>query len=202
MTQNPYCYPGSDVYRNKEDIRDRDELEAFERMHSTNRLETISRDLPITPDGFREIHRRLLQDVYDWAGEYRRVDTGRTGPFCKAGFIAAEMDKRFAVINGENNLCGLVMQTFAGRAAEHISELNAIHPFLDGNGRTLRAFLEILAEQAGHRVDLAGINPQAWNDASARSFHKMDYALMREIISDTLTIGEREPDEKARDGSP
>ncbi len=90
-------------------------------------------------------------------------DTGRTGPFCKAEFIAAEMDKRFAAINGENNLRGLDAATFAARAAEHIGELNAIHPFLDGNGRALRAFLENLAEQAGHHIDLARVDPQAWN---------------------------------------
>ncbi len=191
MRRHPYCYPGSDVYRNKEDIRDHDELEAFERIHAANRLEALPRDLPITPEGFREIHRLLLQDVYDWAGEDRRVDTGRTGPFCKAEFIAAEMDKRFAAINGENNLRGLDAATFAARAAEHLGELNAIHPFLDGNGRALRAFLEILAEQAGHHIDLARVDPQAWNDASAQSFHKADYAPMREVIAKAMTTREQ-----------
>ena len=141
MRQHPYCYPGSDVYRNKEDIRDKDDLEALERMLAARRLETLPHDLPITPAGYREIHRYMLQDLYDWAGEHRWVDTGRTGPFCKAEFIAAEMDKRFAAIIGENNLRGQGAATFAARAAEHISELNAIHPFLDGNGRALRALI-------------------------------------------------------------
>lgn len=70
--QHPYCYPGTDVLRNKENIRDKDDLEAFERMASARRLETLSLDsLPITVAGLREIHRYMLQDVYDWAGEYR-----------------------------------------------------------------------------------------------------------------------------------
>lgn len=187
MKQHPYCYPGSDVYRNKENIRDRDDLEAFERIHAANRLETLPRDLPVTPEGFREIHRHLLQDVYDWAGEYGWVDTGRTGPFCKAGFIAAEMDKRFAALNDENDLRGLDAATFVTRAAEHVGELNAIHPLLDGNGRVLRAFLEILAEGAGFSLDLARIDPQAWNDAAARSFHKSDYAPIRKVIAGAMT---------------
>ncbi len=97
------------------------------------------------------------------------------------------MTKRFAAINGENNLRGLDAETFAERAAEHIGELNAIHPFLDGNGRALRAFLEILAEQAGHHIDLARVDPRAWNDASARSFHKLDYAPMRNIIVEAMS---------------
>lgn len=190
MKQHPYCYPGSDVYRNKEDIRDKDDLEQVERMLAARRLETLPHNLPITPEGFREIHRYMLQDIYDWAGEYRRIDTGRTGPFCKAEFIASEMEQRFAAIGSENNLRGPDAATFADRAAEHIGELNAIHPFLDGNGRTLRAFLEILAEQARHRIDLARVNPQAWNDASARSFHKLDYTPMREIIAGAMATRE------------
>jgi cell filamentation protein len=84
---HPYCYPGTDVLRNKEDIRDKDELEAFERQHSADRLLTLPHNLPFTVAGYREIHRYMLQDVYDWAGEYRTIDTGRTGPFCKAEYI-------------------------------------------------------------------------------------------------------------------
>jgi cell filamentation protein len=183
---HPYCYPGTDVYRNKENIRDRDELEQLECLASARRLETLSHHLPITVDGYREIHRYMLQDVYDWAGEYRTVTTGRGAPFCKAEFIAAEMDKRFAAINAGNNLHGLTPEQFAVRAAEHSCELNAIHPFLDGNGRTQRAFLEVLAEQAGHRIDLARIDPDAWNEASTVSYWTQDYGLMRDIIAGAL----------------
>jgi cell filamentation protein len=168
---HPYCYPGTDVLRNKEDIRDGEELERFERVASARRLETLPHDLAITVDGFREIHRYMLQDVYDWAGEYRGVDTGRTGPFCLARFISHNMDARFAAINAENNLRGLAQREFAERAAEHMCELNAIHCFLDGNGRALRAFLQLLAAQAGHEIDLARIEPTAWNAAAIAGYH-------------------------------
>ena len=86
---------------------------------------TLPHDLPITVAGYCEIHRYVFQDVYDWAGEYRTVDTGRTDPFCKAKYIARYMDLRFAAINAENNLHGLSPHQFAASAAEHISELNA-----------------------------------------------------------------------------
>jgi len=183
---HPHCYPGTDVYRNKENIRDKDELEAFERQHSADRLLTLPHGLPITVEGFCSIHRYIFQDVYDWAGQYRTVTTGRGAPFCKAEFIAAEMNKRLAAINAENNLRGLTAAQFAARAAEHTSELNAIHPFLDGNGRTQRAFLEILAEQADHRIDLARIDPAAWNEAAKASYYTQDYRPMRDIIAGAL----------------
>jgi cell filamentation protein len=192
LIDHPYCYPGTDVLRNKEDIRDKKELEDFERQHSADRLLTLSHDLPITVEGFRAIHRYMLQPVYDWAGEYRTVNTGRTGPFCKAEYIAREMDKRFAAINAEDNLCGLPPEQFAARAAEHLCELNAIHPFLDGNGRTQRAFLEVLAEQAGHEIDLARIDPDAWNEASKRSYYTQDYRPTQRIIAGALVEREQE----------
>jgi cell filamentation protein, protein adenylyltransferase len=128
----------------------------------------------------------MLQDVYDWAGEYRTVDTGRTGPFCKAKYIARYMDARFAAINAENALRGLSPDQFAARAAEHLCELNAIHCFLDGNGRTQRAFLEILARQAGHEVELACIDPRAWNTASIKAYHTQDYRPMQRVIADAM----------------
>jgi cell filamentation protein len=183
---HPYCYPGTDVLRNKEGIRSRDELEEFERLVSARRLETLPRNLPISVAGFRGVHRYMLQDVYDWAGEYRTVDTGRTGPFCKAKYIARFMDARFAAITAESYLRGLTPHQFAARAAEHICELNAIHCFLDGNGRTQRAFLEILAREAGHVIDLACIDPKGWNTASLKSFHTQDHRLMQWVITSAL----------------
>jgi fido (protein-threonine AMPylation protein) len=50
----------------------------------------------------------MLQDVYDWAGRDRWVDTGRdAAPFCFAAFIGPELRKRFAAINAEDNLYAL-----------------------------------------------------------------------------------------------
>ena len=186
MTQHPYCYPGTLVLKNKEDIRKSDELERFERAHSANRLETMPRHLPVSVEGYRRIHRYLLQDVYDWAGEYRRVNTGRTAPFCKVEYIATEMDRRFALIAAENDLRRLDIADFAGRAAEHLNELNAIHPFLDGNGRTQRAFLEIIAARAGHDIDIARIGPAAWNEASVQGFYKQDHRSMSVVIATAI----------------
>jgi cell filamentation protein len=165
-------------------------LKQFERAASARRLETLSRDLPVTVAGFREIHRYMLQDVYDWAGECRTVDTGRTGPFCKAAYIARHMDTRFAAINAENDLRSLAPDAFAARVAEHICELNAIHCFLDGNGRTQRAFLEILAARAGHEIDLTLIDPKAWNAASAKGYHTQDYGPMHKVIAGALVSSE------------
>jgi cell filamentation protein len=189
---HPYCYPGTDVLRNKEDIRDKDALERLERILAATQLETLPHNLPITPEGYRAIHRYMLEELYDWAGEYRWVDTGRTGPFCLSQYIEPEMDKRFAAINAEDNLRGLMREQFAMRAAEHLNELNAIHPFLDGNGRAQRAFLQILGEQAGHEIDLARIEPHGWNEASKIGYYTQNNDPLRDVIAGAMKGREEE----------
>jgi cell filamentation protein len=181
---DPYLYPGTDILRNKENIQDAQELEAFERMATANRMETLPERTPITTDGYCELHRYIFQDVYDWAGKTRSVDLARGDDlFCLAHFVKRELAKRFEAIRAENILRGLGADEFASRAAHHICELNAIHPFRDGNGRTQRAFLFVLGRQAGHAIHLEGINPQAWNDASRESFRTGDSRPMRDVIA-------------------
>jgi cell filamentation protein len=184
---DPYCYPGTDVLRNIKNIQNAEELAALEGSHTANRLETLPNNFPITPDGYRAIHRYIFQDVYDWAGEYRVVDIARADSlFCLAPYIAPELAKRFEAIRLENNLRGLEAEDFAARAAEHVVELNAIHPFREGNGRTLRAFLFVLARQAGHDIKMERIDAAAWNKASRVSFRTGDSQAMRNIIADAI----------------
>jgi cell filamentation protein len=184
---DPYVYPGTDVLRNKENIRDAAELAAFERLATANRMETLPDDLPITPDGYRAIHRYIFQDVYDWAGQYRLVDIARTQDlFCLAPYIELELAKRFAAIQAEDGLRDLSAEQFAKRAAEHMAELNAIHPFREGNGRTQRAFLFVLARRAGHEIDMVRINAQSWNEASRESFRTGNSRAMYDVIAGAI----------------
>ena len=66
MKPHPYCYPGTNVYRNKFDIRDAKELDEIERDLSGDRLLTLPHVAPITRAGYRAIHQYLFQDLYDW----------------------------------------------------------------------------------------------------------------------------------------
>jgi cell filamentation protein len=62
---DPHVYPGTDVLRNREDIRDAEELVAFERVATANRMETLPDNVPISAEGYCAIHRYLFQDVHD-----------------------------------------------------------------------------------------------------------------------------------------
>jgi cell filamentation protein len=76
---------------------------------------------------------------------------------------------------------GLPAREFAREAGIIIGDINYIHPFREGNGRTQAQYLRQLAEQAGHRLDLRRIDPKLWIEASKTS-HMADYSLMAEAI--------------------
>ena len=71
---------------------------------------------------------------------------------------------------------------FARDAAHFLAELNAIHPFREGNGRTSLAFLALLAARAGHPLDLQRLEPNAMLRAAIESFHGRN-ARLEDLIA-------------------
>jgi cell filamentation protein len=163
-------------------------------------METLPTGTPLTPDGWRQIPRAIFQDFYDRAGQYRTVNIARgSAMFCLVPHIAGQMEQRFAAIHAENALRNPTREKFARRAAEHICELNAIHPFRQRNRRTPRAFLERLAAAAGHGVDLKLIDPELWNGASVSSFQEATYDAMRQLILGAIVAPRRKrPSQRPR----
>ncbi len=191
---DPCCYPGTSVLRNKLDARNAALLEKAERLLAQERhrhlVDQINRgrlQIAMTPTGYQDLHREIFQDVYDWAGKLRTVDIAKTHMFCRQQFVANELAKRFEALKKENFLKDLSAERFAERAAEHIAELNAVHPFREGNGRTQRLFLKALAHQAGHRLDLSRIAEEPWMKASIESFVKEPESLTTVILSALTT---------------
>jgi cell filamentation protein len=150
-------------------------------------MEHLPRQTPLIYEGYRHLHRHIFEPVYTWAGKERTVNIGKgSSLFCLAPHITNQMKQRFAIIQADNGLRGLTRERFAARVAEHICEINAIHPSRDGNGRTQRAFLERFGTESGHPIALARIDPLAWNDASIDSFRKGDYDPMGRVILTAL----------------
>ena len=72
-------------------------------------------------------------------------------------------------------------ETEISNAAYFLSELNAIHTFREGNGRTQLTFLAILADNAGHPLDLEALDPHVMLDAMIESFQGDEAKLVRAI---------------------
>jgi cell filamentation protein len=108
----------------------------------------------------QSFHKQIFGTVYPWAGELRTVDIARTprDVFCRWAFIESYSVEVFAGLAAEERLVGLARDAFVRRLAHYYGEINAIHPFREGNGRTQRAFLGQLAREAGWRL--------AWSEMS------------------------------------
>lgn len=135
-------------------------------------------------DHLRAFHRHLFQDVYSWAGMLRTVDIGKGDVwFCKPEFIEARAnDTVFRLVVRHSylgNCC--TADALAETLAELLGEINALHPFREGNGRTQRAFFRQMAASAGWRVDWFLLDAAA-NVAASKSAMLMDYTPLADLL--------------------
>lgn len=141
-----YRYPDSDLLRNVPDIRDSETLELFERTASHQRIEEGAPTGNFDLAHLQAIHRHLFQDVYEWAGEVRRVDISKGGrwfhPHDRIETGMADVHRR--LVSGKF-LTGLGRKDFAQEAGAIIGDVNLVHPFREGNGRTQFQYLKQLA---------------------------------------------------------
>jgi len=176
---DPYCYPDSDVLKNKADLRSAETLETFETAMTFARAEEPLPAGRLSARHYRAIHHHLFQDVYDWAGRYRTVRlTKGASTFCYPENIAGEMTRVFTWLKQHDFLRGVTAEQFPPRAAHVLAEINAIHPFREGNGRTQLTFLALLADRAGHPLNLDRLDPDATLDAMIKSFRGDEQPLV------------------------
>ena len=135
----------------------------------------------------KAIHRHLFQDIYDWAGQIRTVEISKNGSqFQFQQYIQTGMADVHRRLVQRNFLKALDAAAFAREAGEIMGDVNYVHPFREGNGRTQMLYLGQLASQAGHRIDIERIRKlETWIEAS-RAAHKGDYVPMGQAIEAAL----------------
>lgn len=184
--QDPSCYPGTNILINLAGIRNQEKLAAFELAMSRTR---VNEGLPggkFDPDHLRAIHRHLFGDVYAWAGEWRTIRTGKGGNwFCYPEYIPREIDRHFRAMPDLIAAGRSGAGSFATKAAAFLAELNAIHPFREGNGRTQMAFLIQLADGCGLACDRHVLVPDRVIAAMIAGYHG-EIAPLRSLIADFL----------------
>jgi len=170
-TADPYTYENSAVLVNKLGLREQAELDAFEAEISAARaLEALPAGVLDFPH-FKAVHHHLFQDVYEWAGQIRTVRISKGGnPFCFPENIEGQATKLFDNLRQIDFLENLEAQAFAAQAAHFLAELNAVHAFREGNGRTQLTFFAMLADRAGHPLDLNQLLPDEMLEAMIASF--------------------------------
>lgn len=165
-------YPDTRVLRNHLGIRDAAVLRQLEFEVGTARqvgVETGHIDVPRTFDGVQliAVHRALFGDLYPWAGVFRRYDMDLRHQTFRASWIERYLHDASAVLH--RPVDRLSPRSYAHHLAEAYAYLNCAHPFREGNGRSSKTLLRMLAAQHGYRLDFAAVTKKQWDRASRLS---------------------------------
>jgi cell filamentation protein len=171
-----YCYPGTDVLKNKLGIKDNDALTIAEREITSLKLLKLYNKPAIEEFNFEtlcKIHEIIFEDIYEWAGQIRRGDFLSKGNsiFCRGPYVVENAKIIFGDISKKNNLCGLNKSKFVERMAYYMGEINALHPFREGNGRTAREFFRQLSLNANYTLDFSKTEKEKLLTADIEAFN-------------------------------
>ena len=191
MPEDPYSDPVTGVLYNRLGLRSAAALEAAER-EITHAALILLDESPVSPSynlpHLREIHRRIFGDIYEWAGQIRTVAIAKGAVFCLPQYVESSAAVIFRELHDEDCLRGLRHDMFVGRLAYYLGEVNALHPFREGNGRAQRAFFRQLARDAGFTLAWQHLDPVRNVEASA-AIMRGDPEPMREMLRALIIDG-------------
>ena len=188
---DPYVYPETNVLKNLRGLQDAEQLALFETNHVTRRILELSRE-PIAgrldSAHLQAIHHYIFQDVFEWAGKFRTVNICRSDQYYFAFWdrIEAALFDTLGRLTKERHLAGLAPAAFCSRAGYFLGEINAVHPFRDGNGRTQREFIRQLAVRNGYPLNWRGVTREQMGAASKLSFQKGDNTALAELLQSAI----------------
>lgn len=190
--QDPYCYPGTQVLKNRLGLKNDATLARAETEIATKALQTIQfRAPPYDFNYLKTIHRQLFGSLYAWAGEVRTVDIAKGDTrFCTCSRIEPEAVKIFRTLAARHFFADIDNKaTLAQELAVLYADLNMVHPFRDGNGRAQRLLFEHLALNCGYQIDWRSTPQQQWIDANIRGVYCDFQALQAIFMSELRAIG-------------
>ncbi|MCR5272426.1 MAG: Fic family protein [Lachnospiraceae bacterium] len=190
FSDSKYCYPGTNVLKNKLNIRDAAELFEAEKKLTSIRLEELQ-DRPVTGRfGFahlKKIHGYIFQDVYDWAGKERTVEISKSDSlFCTLRCMKSYADTVFAKYFPECYKNKDSIEDFVEAFSNNYGDLNALHPFREGNGRAQREFARMICLKCGYAFDLSCTTHKKMVSASQISLRTNDNGPLKEIFKNAI----------------
>ena len=196
--QDDYCYPNTKILINRLELKDKAALHDAERNITYLRTVELQKH-PVKGrydfNHLKAVHRFIFGDIYAWAGESRRGEFLSKGDtfFCRGQFIDSMAAKTFESLKAENKLRGLEKGNFTKRLAYYMGEVNALHPFREGNGRASREFFRQLSKSAGYNLSFANVDKAALLAADIQAFDR-NYELLISILDDSSSKITRQKD--------
>ncbi len=189
-----YTDPNTGLLRNLQDITDPDVLLFVESAAVTKRLQELYEN-PINIKGIDslfEIHRHLFQDIYVWAGKKRTVEISKDG---KQFFPISHFDNAFRYIDQLIAEFKQIEQDdkklLALKLAEILDNVNYLHPFREGNGRTQREFLRLLALEKVLTLNLNPPDNKNVYEQYMKGTIKSDLRILTELIFELIGTNDK-----------
>lgn len=188
-----YCYKDTNVLKNRFGLRDAKKLRELEADISAIRQNDLLTN-PIqgrfTANHLCHIHQYLLGDIYPFAGHFRKEDIMKGSTrFLSHRDIKSKLTKLLLELAKGHHLQGLTQDMLIDRSAYYFAELNYIHPFREGNGRSTREFMRQLYALNGYTVDWAAVSTDELLEAMEASVY--DTAQLKAVLRLCLTENTR-----------
>jgi cell filamentation protein len=150
----------------------------------------------------RAIHHHLFQDVYEWAGEPRKVDLNKAGyDYAPHQSIERMWEAQQEALRADGMLKGIEDPAeFADALAFHWGMVNVAHAFREGNTRAQTVFFHQLAADAGWDLDVSKLGPNhpesIRDDFIEARFHHQSHGFDHQPLAEVLAkaITRREPE--------
>ena len=158
------CYPGTTVLINKLGIKNQNHLDEIETMIVSVKSAEIelsfSSDADFDFEFYKDLHRILFEDIYEWAGTVRTINISKKQTsFCSTEQIQATGENIFKHLQKANYFFDLSYDELIEELADLYNSINYLHPFREGNGRCQRLFFRLLSNKIGYSMDFDQIDP-------------------------------------------
>lgn len=195
LVNNLFYYKGSDVPKNRFDIKDVQTIHEIEKELLEEAYILFFDELDETTifdeEYFISLHKRTFESLYEWAGIYRDFNMAKgESRFCQGEFVSSSSKKIFEELKQENYLKDFENKSkeeFAQRLAYYKCEINALHPFYELNGRVTRMFFDMIVAYNGYKfIDYSSVTPKEYIEAAIECVLFADCTCFEKIIFDGL----------------
>jgi len=187
-----YTYRNGVLY-NLANIEDDKILLAYESLKVSKRVEELfEKSIKINnSDSLLTIHQYLFQDVYEWAGKVRTVNISKDGkPFFNGERFHIAFHYIDTLISEYRNIRYTDKSQIAEKLAEILDNVNYLHPFREGNGRTQREFIRLLALEKGFVLNLNPPDNKSVYDRYMKGTIESETKILAELILELISFKE------------
>ncbi|WP_245535471.1 Fic/DOC family protein [Sphaerochaeta pleomorpha] len=181
-------YPHTSCLVNFFSIKERTKLRKIEALFANVRSAEILTEDPKNTFDFeylKSIHARLFGDLYPSSGQIRTMTAAKRTVFSNPEFIESASEDIFSRLRKDRYLKDLEREDFINDLAFYMGEVEALHPFRDGNGRAARLFFYQLVLNAGYDLDWSMVDPDRLLEADIAAIDG-DYQLLIDVLEEVI----------------